>query len=351
MPARRLVALTLPLATALTLSCGPGAAHQAGTVRVNGRVVAIDGVDTVGAALFVTSTRIPTGRLLSAVHRRSLGTDQEPGTVLVNGQAQELGAPLHDGDHVVTVRGPDAPEPLRTSVEPFSTLASAGLEVGGRRGLARVTRGAVSLEVVRRTVLSQPSRGRLPAAHALALTFDDGPSPVWTPRILALLARAHTHATFCLIGRQARQYPQLVKAIVAGGHTLCNHTWDHDETLPARSPAQVRQAMARAQRAIIAASGGVAPRLYRAPGGAWSPLVEATARSLGMTPLKWNVDPRDWANPGAGHIAGATLAQVRPGAIVLLHDGGGSRDQTYSALAFLLNRLPQLKYSFWVPQP
>lgn len=353
LPPRRLA--LLGVSAALVMSCGPSTisprAGLPGAISVNGKTIALAGLDTVGAALSKTSAHIPSGRLLSVIHHHALGSDQQAGAVLVNGTAADLEASLHDGDHVITVPGPDTVEPTRTAVEPYGLHLVAGLEVGGHPGTARVTRGAVSGEVVKRVVLTAASRGHLAAPRQIALTFDDGPNPVWTPRVLALLARAHVHATFCIIGRQALQYPQLVKAIVAGGHTLCNHTFDHDEHLPSRSAVVQRQELVKAQQAITAASGGIAPQLYRAPGGAWSPQVEQLARELRMTPLKWTVDPRDWAKPGTNAIIAKTLAQLRPGGIVLLHDGGGTREQTYAALAFLLNRLPQLHFSYGVPRP
>jgi peptidoglycan/xylan/chitin deacetylase (PgdA/CDA1 family) len=351
----RLVALAVPLTAGLTMSCGPGVTAgrfaAAGTITVNGEAVSAAGLHTVGAALLKTSTMIPSGLLLSVVKHQALGRDRQPGHVLLNGEVSTPDAAVDPGDSVRTVAGMDTVELTRTSVETFSAATSAHLYVGSRPGTMRVIRGVVSGEVVQSRVLSQPVLGHLPTPGAVALTFDDGPDPAWTPQILHQLALRHVHATFCLIGRQAAQYPQLVKAIVAGGHTLCNHTWDHDEGLPHRSRAQIVSEMTRAQVAITRASGGIAPRLFRAPGGNWSGQVEAVARSLHMTPLKWTVDPRDWARPGPGAILGVTLAQLRPGGVVLLHDGGGKRDQTLVALNKLLAILPTLHYTYAQPQP
>lgn len=348
--------LLLPALCSLSLSCGPGPgpAHQlpsAATVSVDGRTVPMAGLDTVGAALSRTGTQIPTGRLLSVARRRPLGSDSEPGRLLVNGGPGDLARPLHPGDRILTVAGPDALEGTRAVYLPVPVSRTATLLVGGRPGRTRVVQGEVSGEVVSRTLVARPVGGHLPSPGAVALTFDDGPDPVWTPRVLAALARAHAHATFCLIGRQAARYPALVRAIVAGGHALCNHTWDHDEQLPHRSRAQVVAEMARAQTAITRASGGVAPRLFRAPGGAWSPAVEQTARDLGLTPLTWTVDPRDWARPGVGAVLAVTLGRLSTGGVVLLHDGGGPRDQTLAALDQLLVRLPALHHTFALPQP
>jgi peptidoglycan/xylan/chitin deacetylase (PgdA/CDA1 family) len=203
---------------------------------------------------------------------------------------------------------------------------------------------------VSRKVLQAPHRGHLVAPRPIALTFDDGPDPVWTPRVLRLLARAHAHATFCVVGGEVARHPELVRASVRGGHTLCTHPWHHDEQLSRRTPAVLRAELARTQAAVRRAA-GVTPRLFRAPGGAWSPAVEREARRQGMTPLKWTVDPRDWTRPGARAVARDELVKMRPGSIVLLHDGGGERSQTLRALTFLLVRLTRLGWSFEVPRP
>ena len=359
MPSRRLAMLAAPAAAgltmSLTMSCGAGVqttrVTPPTTVTVNGRVLPFTDAPTVSSVLDRTATPVPAGRLLSIVMRRQLGSDRHPGRVLVNGYVSDIAAPLHSGDRVVTVPGPDAVESTRATVETIPSAPTAAVYVGGHPGTVRVVRGTVSGEVLTRTVVSEPALGHLPSPGAVALTFDDGPNPVWTPRVLALLARAHAHATFCLIGRQAARYPALVRAIVAAGHTLCNHTWDHDEALPSRTRAQILSEMTRAQDAITAAAGGKVPRLFRAPAGAWSPAVEAAARSLHLTPLKWTVDPRDWSRPGARAILGVTLARLRPGGVLLLHDGGGSRDQTVAALARLLVLLPKLHYTYATPHP
>lgn len=171
---------------------------------------------------------------------------------------------------------------------------------------------------------------------AVALTFDDGPSPVWTPRILRLLARYHVHATFCLIGEQVQQYPKLVARIAAAGHSLCNHSWDHDESMNLRSPRHTRAELARTLRAIGRATPGTPVRYYRQPGGNWSPAIVRQARALGMTPLHWSVDPSDWKRPPPRAIIRNIETFTNRGSIILMHDGGGDRSRTCRALTTLL---------------
>jgi peptidoglycan/xylan/chitin deacetylase (PgdA/CDA1 family) len=321
------------------------------TIDVSGRPVAAAGVVTVDDALRRARVVVPAGHVLAAVSRRPLAGDHQPGLVLVDGRPAAGDTLVTPGAVLTVVPGEDVTEPLRTTreaVRPVNGVAS--LYVGGRTGTAQVVTGAISGETVSRKVLRAPHRGHLVAPRPIALTFDDGPDPVWTPRVLRLLARAHVHATFCLIGRDVVRYPQLVRAIVRGGHTLCNHTWHHDEQLAQRTPAVMRAELASTQVAIQRAA-GVTPRLFRAPGGFWSPAVEREARRQGMTPLKWTVDPRDWTRPGARNVARDVLVAMRPGSIVLLHDGGGERSQTLKALRFLLARLTRLGWSFEVPRP
>lgn len=173
----------------------------------------------------------------------------------------------------------------------------------------------------------------------VALTFDDGPDPGYTPQVLDLLAKYRVKATFCLVGQQAAAHPELVRAIADAGHTLCNHSWSHDIALGARSRTAIRTDLARTNTAIRAAVPGARIVYFRQPGGNWTNSVVATAWELGMTSLHWTVDPRDWTRPGAGSIASTVTGGVGAGAIVLMHDAGGDRQQTVAALRTILPNL------------
>ncbi|WP_422734642.1 polysaccharide deacetylase family protein [Micromonospora sp. WMMD558] len=179
----------------------------------------------------------------------------------------------------------------------------------------------------------------------VALTFDDGPDPRYTPQVLAILRDFNVTATFCVVGENAGNHPDLIQAIVADGHTLCNHTWNHDVTLGARSPDRIRADLLRTTEAIRAAAPDAPIAYYRQPGGAWTYPVVSVAQELGMIPLHWTVDPADWRVPGAGHIASTVTTGVEPGAVVLLHDAGGDRQGTVDALYRIL---PDLTSRFQV---
>ncbi|WP_262282854.1 polysaccharide deacetylase family protein [Micromonospora sp. MA102] len=173
----------------------------------------------------------------------------------------------------------------------------------------------------------------------IALTFDDGPDPRWTPQVLALLKEYGVKATFCIVGENAESHPDLVRSIVADGHTICNHSWNHDLTLGKRSQDAIRDDLVRTNDAIRAAAPDVRIAYFRQPGGEWTYPVVSTCEELGMTPLHWAVDPTDWQAPGAAKIEAAVLAQTGPGSIVLMHDAGGDRSGTVEALQRLLPEL------------
>lgn len=179
----------------------------------------------------------------------------------------------------------------------------------------------------------------------VALTFDDGPDPTYTPQALAALRAYRVTATFCLVGENARAYPELVRAIVADGHTLCNHSWNHDVLLGSRSRQAIQADLLRTNEAIRAAVPGARIAYFRQPGGAWTYPVVAVSSELGMLPLHWSVDPTDWRRPGAGSIAATVTASAGPGSIVLLHDAGGDRQDTVDALYAIL---PDLTSRFHV---
>ncbi|ADV14885.1 putative xylanase/chitin deacetylase [Mesorhizobium australicum WSM2073] len=179
--------------------------------------------------------------------------------------------------------------------------------------------------------------------RSVYLTFDDGPDPVWTPEVLDVLAQHRTPATFFLIGDAAVDRPELVRRIIADGHEVANHTMTHRD-LSRCEPGEVEREIVEANSAIRMACPQAAVRYFRAPYGSWTKEALKASASTGLAPLHWSVDPRDWARPGADLIVDAVLAGVRPGAIVLLHDGcecsrSDPRDQTVVALSRLIPAL------------
>jgi peptidoglycan/xylan/chitin deacetylase (PgdA/CDA1 family) len=186
-------------------------------------------------------------------------------------------------------------------------------------------------------------------AHAVNITIDDGPDPVWTPQVLQLLRDNGVKATFCMVGPQAQAHPDLVRQVVAAGHRLCDHTVTHDTAMDKKSEAYQSQQILDAERQITKASGGVRPMYYRAPGGAFTPYSRHLAASHGMRPLGWNVDSKDFERPGTDSIVTTVRNELANGPTILFHDAGGDRSQTVAALRTLLPWLKQRGYSFGFP--
>jgi peptidoglycan/xylan/chitin deacetylase (PgdA/CDA1 family) len=191
---------------------------------------------------------------------------------------------------------------------------------------------------------------RLPGdARSLALTFDDGPNPEVTPRVLDALGEAGVKATFFLLGKHVDRWPHLAARVASEGHQLGNHGWHHRK-LHVHLPAYVRDDIGRGLASIEAAT-GARPAFFRAPHGFRSPWVSPIARAFGERVVGWTLGVWDSARPGAQVIAQRTLAQVRPGSIVLLHDGDGydpdgDRMQTAEALPVILRGLAGRGYRF-----
>ncbi|WP_406294585.1 polysaccharide deacetylase family protein [Embleya sp. NBC_00888] len=186
--------------------------------------------------------------------------------------------------------------------------------------------------------------------RTVALTFDDGPSPQWTPQVLALLKEYRAKATFCMLGPNAKANPKLVKQVVADGNRLCDHSVTHDEGIAKRPLSRIKYEITTAHDQIVAAGGpGTRVDWFRAPGGDWSPQVRAMAAGYGMRSLDWSDDTRDWQRPGADKILATAERELKPGGIILMHDAGGDRAQTLTALKQLLPWLVQQGYTFDFP--
>jgi peptidoglycan/xylan/chitin deacetylase (PgdA/CDA1 family) len=169
----------------------------------------------------------------------------------------------------------------------------------------------------------------------LYLTFDDGPQVEWTPKVLNVLARHHAKAMFFVLGREAAAHPDLVATERSLGHHIGNHTWDHP-MLTHLTPKRIRQEI----------STGVPSKCFRPPYRDTNAFVAAVAASYHQHQVLWDVDTNDWAKPGAAKIENEILRGARPGAIILMHDGGGNRSQTVAALDSALTKLTARGYTY-----
>ncbi len=154
----------------------------------------------------------------------------------------------------------------------------------------------------------------------LALTFDDGPDPVWTTIVLRELARLDVRATFFVIAPRAVEAPRQVEAMLRDGHEVALHCWTHERhSRSARH--RVEDETDRALEALTAL--GASPRLWRTPWGDTAPWTEAVAASRGLTLAGWTADTHDWRGDGAEQMLAAVRLQLAPGGTVRMHDGVG----------------------------
>ena len=179
-------------------------------------------------------------------------------------------------------------------------------------------------------------------ARAVAITFDDGPNPTYTPQILNLLAKHDAHATCFVVGNIATHYSALVRRTARSGNEVANHGWSHAR-MTDLSGEKLHSDIEHGAIAISQIT-GQKPTSFRPPYGCFNETVVEIANSLGETVVLWTYSTSDWMIPQPRVILRRVLRHLRPGAIILLHDGGGPRRNTVRALAMILLELHQQGY-------
>jgi peptidoglycan-N-acetylglucosamine deacetylase len=228
-------------------------------------------------------------------------------------------------------------------LSPLATGISAGLGAVATLGLAAGGCAYAAMWPTSQLFGSTITAPRRPGE--LALTFDDGPNPACTPRLLDILASHSVHATFFLVGSFAQQQPELIRRILAAGHLIGNHSWSHPNL--ALTPARrVDEELTRTSDTLQQITG--APiKYFRPPYGARRPHVLRTARRLGMIPVTWNAMTNDWAEPSATATAARLIRMIDHrqqqgrAANIVLHDGnhshlGADRSASITAAGQLL---------------
>jgi len=187
-----------------------------------------------------------------------------------------------------------------------------------------------------------------PRVKKIALTFDDGPNEPYTSEVLKILKENNVRATFFLVGKNVEANPQAARDILAAGHVIGNHSYDH-RNLVTRTNTQVRQEIRKAEKAIEDAT-GQKTTLFRPPYGDEDTLTLRQTRKLGYVMVEWSVSAEDWRRPGLDKIISNVVGHVRNGSIILMHDGDklrrGDRSQTVAALPRIIARLRQQGYEF-----
>jgi peptidoglycan/xylan/chitin deacetylase (PgdA/CDA1 family) len=184
------------------------------------------------------------------------------------------------------------------------------------------------------------------------LTFDDGPDPQETPRVLALLARHRACATFFLIGRETEKNPGLVREILAGGHTIANHTYTHPAALFwAYLPSRFAREIDRCAD-VLAAVAGAPPQFFRGPVGWHPPLLYQVLCRRGLQPVGWTARGLDYGDHHPSRVAGRLLRRLRPGAIFMLHPECRNRrgeNTSLAALEIVLREIDRAGYRCVLP--
>ncbi len=253
---------------------------------------------------------------------------------------------------VHAAQGSAPPSPARTasplaSAPPARKPAKAQERPGPAAHPSATQLQAGRSSAVGNTVPGQPVSYVGAGQKVIALTVDDGPSPVYTPEVLRVLEKYGVRATFSMVGKNVSYYPAVARDVVQSGHTVINHTWDHANLLTLNKSQQIAE-ITRAAGAIHAAT-DVQPRMFRAPYGAWSRQALAYCASEHLVALDWSVDPRDWSRPGVSEIVRTIMRTTKKGSIILEHDGGGDRSQTVAALKIVIPRLIDEGYQFVIP--
>lgn len=307
---------------------------------------------TVKSVLRAAGVRPRDGVLLSAGKGRILDAHATPALVFMNGAPAKLSHRVAPRARLRVVEGPDRIEPTELRQTPVPPPAGPPVEnrlwYPGVVGTDEAVVGAVSGEVVSVRRIAEPVAPRREEGNVVALTFDDGPNPTWTPQILQILAEEGVKATFCTVGDMIRKRPELTRAPLAQGHALCTHTMSHPARLDALSPDKVRQEIVDGAE-LLRATTDQAVSLYRSPAGKLTPAAIAIAHELGLRVLDWTVDSKDFQQPPAADLLQRVLGEVGPGAVILLHDGGGVRTSTVEVLRPLIQALRAQGYQFATP--
>ncbi|MFL5736076.1 MAG: polysaccharide deacetylase family protein [Actinomycetota bacterium] len=322
-----LLVIAVPLGIVARVHDAPPPIH----ILVNDKAVLVSTKTTFGSLVRQQKLHAVDGRLLD-VEGSVLNPHAEPGEITLNGDRAKRTVLLHVGDHIEVQDGKDKTEPTVTkrAMLPGRNPGNPQYTLRTGKVLQITTEGKLSGEIL--STRYQP-RGAFKTPPAVALTFDDGPWPGSSLRILSILEKMHVKATFFVIGNLAERYPDMVRREERAGMTIANHSWDHPnsppfDTLP---PRRIDNEMSMTN--VELRKLGIHTELFRAPGGSVDDRLVGIARQNGLRVVNWDVDPRDWSpDATVASITKAVLTGIQPGSIVDLHDGGGDQSATIKAL-------------------
>ncbi|MFQ5575045.1 MAG: polysaccharide deacetylase family protein [Terriglobia bacterium] len=274
--------------------------------------------------------------------------------VLLNGRRVGLDAVVKPLDRISVYRGKDIKETISRRLElvqPATFVRGGGAFVfvaeHGSPGIEEVSAGDKTGIVVDSRKLRDPNPAVVrrfdKKVPMVALTFDDGPSPR-TRGVLDILDNRQVPATFFVVGKHIKKFPEILKEVSDRGHPIGNHTYSHsflDEVGHKSITAELGR-----NETLIGRITGQRTRWFRPPGGMLSSLLLKTAETEGYNLIMWSVDPADWNRKDRSDLAARVLAETAPGSVILLHDGGGGGQRTVDALPEIIDGLRARGYEF-----
>jgi len=326
-------------------------------ITIDGASVTVPAGSTVGELIESGLVASRPGALLALDGSRLAPKGGYPARVHRNGVSALADQRVYPDDVITSSHGSDRVEPSITVREPiqFETrIEGRGpvmrLAQPGSVGVREVTKGRISgvraaeetvLPAIDMVVMRTAPR---PTEKLIALTFDDGPWPGQTEKVLDILKREGVHATFFMQGGRVKRAPALAKRVVSEGNLVGNHTLSH-KLLTTQTPAEVNRQIVAGADTINSAS-GVRPTWFRPPYGAIDGDVWKQTRALKLKVALWDIDTEDWRRPGVESIVDNVRRNARAGSIVLMHDGGTNRRQTIAALPLIIRDLKSRGFVF-----
>lgn len=268
-----------------------------------------------------------------------------PPVVLREGRALPLEARVLRRDVLTVLPARDVCEPVREETSLLEPGRHDGYAEPAVTGTRRLQVGLLSGAATVATVSALPTvaaAAPAPKRKLVALTFDDGPWSKYTGQILEILREHDARATFFVLGSLAQGRPDVIRRMAAEGHEVAVHSWRHANLTRLSSSAVVGD-LSRCRNTIQGLTGKPV-RLVRPPYGALNSTARAAIAQTGLRPVLWTADTHDWRNPGSSAIASRIMKGARSGAIILCHDGGGSRAGTVAAIARVVPALQKAGY-------
>lgn len=324
-------------------------------VFINGRKVKLAANTSLSEILAQQRFNCSAGDLVDVEGKVIAKGGGKKAQVLVNGQPAKPAKVIEGNDSIYYKPGSPIVEGLSQDYDICQTpVKTSGLRSQSsppdkdRSYMRVVTKGALSGKVIGEAKVDPPlifgKKTQHIKANAIALCFDDGPDPHYTPQIIDILKEKRAPATFFVIGRFAEKYPDLLKLEAKNGFEIGNHTYNHKK-ISKISLLEVEQELMRTDTVITNITGRK-PVWFRPPQLLYTEASAGVIQSHGYNIVLGSIDPSDYLKPPPESIINIAIEQARTGSIVVMHDGGGDRSNTVAALPALIDRLRAAGYEF-----